>query len=556
MTKQLPPRPSLEQLRKQAKSFLKRQQAADSDALTRIRESHPHWKNQSEQQVAAAPFVLADAQLVIANEYGFASWSRLQSHVKTLEAASTAAKAVASLRDAAGRGDIAQLNALLDAHPDMIDERSGEGVRTALHQAVFGNSEAAVRLLLERGANPNIRCEGDNAFPLHFAVEKHRFPIIRLLVEYGAETIGEGDYHELGVIGWATAWDDIPANPEIVAYLLAHGARHNIFSAVAMGETKVIRELIARSPSDLEQRMNGTRMRRMPLHLAVVKNQSASLTTLLDLGANTESLDEAGFSALDQAAVDGRHDLAQILLERGAKLRLPAAIALHRTADIEPLLLRDPGTLKPGGRWGNLIVRASERAPGDVIETLVRNGASVNVHDDPKTSIDSTSGYTPLHAAAWYGNLSAIEVLMKHGADVRAREEKYHGTPAGWADYSGRKDARDLILCGSIDIIEAIQYGLIERVQTILEEDLASLNRPFGDYGLFPLFAEAWHTPLAYAATRGQEEIVRLLIERGADATFRSPQGETLGEIARKASHPEIALIFEGVPGRNEPEAC
>jgi ankyrin repeat protein len=53
------------------------------------------------------------------------------------------------------------------------------------------------------------------------------------------------------------------------------------------------------------------------------------VTMLLDLGANTESLDEAGFSALDLAALDGRHDLAQVLLERGAKVRLPAAVALH-----------------------------------------------------------------------------------------------------------------------------------------------------------------------------------------------------------------------------------
>src|SRR5262249_48359346 len=390
----------------------------------------------------------------------FASWSKLQSHVKTLEADRSTTEAVAALRDAAGKGDIARLNALLDAHPELIDERGGEGVRTALHHAVFGNSEAAVKLLLERGANPNIRCEGDNAYPLHFAVEKHHFPITRLLVEHGADTIGEGDYHELGVIGWATAWDYRQATPETVAYLLAHGARLNIFCAVAMGETEVIRELVARTPNDLEQRMNGTRMRSMPLHLAVMKNQPAALMTLLDLGANTESIDEARFSALDLAAFNGRQDLAQVLLERGAQVRLPAAVALQRTADVERLLRRDPGTLKPGGRWGNLIVRASERAPGDVIETLIRNGASVNLRDNPKTSIDWTSGYTPLHAAAWYGNVSAIDVLMKHGADVRAREEKYHGTPAGWADYAGHKGARDLILRGPIDIIEAIQYDM------------------------------------------------------------------------------------------------
>jgi ankyrin repeat protein len=552
MSRQLPPSPSLEQLKKQAKSLLKRQQAADSEALTRIRENHPRWRNLSEEQVSASPFALADVQLVIASEYGFASWSKLQSHVKTLEAAGSTAEAVASLRDAAGRGDLVRLNALLDAHPELIDERGGEGVRTPLHQAVFGNSEAAVKLLLDRGANPNICCEGDHAYPLHFAVEKHSLPIIRLLVEHGADTIGEGDYHELGVIGWATAWDYAQATPETVAYLLAHGARHNIFSAVAMGEAEVIRELVARTPSDLERRMNGTRMRSMPLHLAVMKNQPAALKTLLDLGADTESIDEARFSALDLASLRGRQDLAQVLLERGAQVRLPAAVALQRAADVERLLRRDPGTLKPGGRWGNLIVRASERAPGDVIETLIRNGASVNLRDNPKTSIDSTSGYTPLHAAAWYGNVSAIDVLMKHGADVRAREEKYHGTPAGWADYAGHKEARDLILRGPIDIIEAIQYDMAHRVKAVLEEDPAALNRTFGDYGLFPWDAEAWHTPLAYAVTRGREEIVRLLIERGAVETLRSPEGETLSEIAQRAGHREIALILDGAAGRDE----
>jgi hypothetical protein len=145
-----------------------------------------------------------------------------------------------------------------------------------------------------------------------------------------------------------------------------------------------------------------------------------------------------------------------------------------------------------------------------------------------------------------------IPVLLRHGADVRAREEKYHGTPAGWADYAGHKEARDLILRGPIDIIEAIQYGLIGRVQGVLEEDPVSLNRSFRDYGLFPWDAEAWHTPLAYAVTRGREEIVRLLIERGADATLRSPEGKTLSEIAQNAAHQVIALILDGAAGRGD----
>jgi ankyrin repeat protein len=544
MKRQLPPRPSLEQLKNQAKALLKAHRAAEPEALDRIRESHPHLRNISAAEIAKSKLTLADAQLVIANEYGFTTWARLKAHVAALRPGESVSEMVESLREAAGRGDLARLNELLDAHPELIDEPGGQGVRTALHQAVFGKSEAAVRLLLDRGANPNIRCEGDNAYPLHFAVEKNLVPVIHLLVEHGADTVGEGDYHELGVLGWATAWPDIPADPATVEYLLAHGARHNIFSAVAMGDVDAIRELVRRTPGDLERRMNGTKMRCMPLHLAVIKRQPASLVTLLDLGANTESIDEARLTALDRAALRGESDIARMLLERGAKIRLPAAFALGRTGDVERLLRRDPGALKPEGRWEKLIVRAAECASGEVIEALIAAGADVNISDNPQTSIDSTWGFTPLHCAGWYGNLSAIEVLMRHGAKVTARETKYHGTPAGWADYAGHKEARDLILRGPVDIIEAIQYEMTERVRKILDEDPGVLDRPFSEYGLFPLDAEAWYTPLAYAVARGQVEMARLLLGRGANPALRSPAGESLAAIAVRLGRSEIPAVL------------
>ena len=93
---------------------------------------------------------------------------------------------------------------------------------------------------------------------------------------------------------------------------------------------------------------------------------------------------------------------------------------------------------------------------------------------------------------------------------------------------------------------------MAQRVKAVLEEDPAALNRAFGDYGLFPWDAEAWHTPLAYAVTRGREEIVRVLIERGAVETLRSPEGDTLSEMAQKAGHREIARILEGAVGEDK----
>ena len=85
-----------------------------------------------------------------------------------------------------------------------------------------------------------------------------------------------------------------------------------------------------------------------------------------------------------------------------------------------------------------------------------------------------------------------------------------------------------------------------------MEEEPAALNRTFGEYGLFPWDAAGWHTPLAYAVTRGREEIARLLVERGADVTVRSSAGQTLSEIARKGGHTEMAAMLDGAAERGE----
>jgi ankyrin repeat protein len=548
MSKQLPARPHLEQLRKQAKVLLKGHKAADPHVLRLIQELHPRWKDADEAAVRDAKLLLADAQLLVAREYGFESWAKLKAEVlrrspepEALDAFRDAAK---ELRDAAGRGDLARMTALLDAHPEIIDDAGGQGVRTALHQAVFGRQKAAMRLLLERGADPNIRCEGDNAYPLHFAAEQQNLPLIRLLVEAGGDTVGEGDYHELGVLGWACGWPYVDTKPEVVEYLLAHGAQHNIFSATALGDVEAIRKLVTQSRENLNRRMDMGNRRRRPLHLAAINKQPQAVAALLDLGADKEALDEAGFTPLDQAALNGQTEIAQMLVEHGSKVRLPAALALGRGEDVARLVRRDPECLKEGGRWEKLIVRMAERSPGSVIEALIAAGADVNVRDEPKTAIDMTSGFTPLHSAAWYGNLSAADALLCHGANVRAREEKWHGTPAGWADYSRHTEVRDRILQGPIDIIETIQYRLPERTAEVLREDPGALERPFAEYGLYPTVAEGWFTPLAFAVSEGATQMVRFLLDNGADRAGRSPEDLSLVEMAEAKGYPEIAAML------------
>ena len=355
MSRALTSATTLDQLRREAKQWLKALRTGDSEARARLLRAHP----------GAPPDAgLRHVQHALAREFGFVSWARLK-------AAAPAANANALTREAPSResplqailaaanaGDVVRLTTLLDAHPDLVSERGTlpghTGLRTALHFGVA--HEPVVRLLLERGANPNVRDEGDVAYPLHFAAENQALPVIRLLLEHGADPIGTGDGHELDVIGWATCWDYVTVQPDVLAFLLAHGARHHLFSATAVGDVDAIRAAAAADPTSLARVMDRTNRRRTALHLAVVKRQPAALQALLALGADPEAKDQSGLTALDQAALAGEAALAEILMAHGAALGLPAAVALGRSDDLRRLLAADPGCLAPGARWGTLIV--------------------------------------------------------------------------------------------------------------------------------------------------------------------------------------------------------
>jgi hypothetical protein len=68
----LPARPSLESLRKHAKTLARKIAAGDADAIARVRAQLPKWE---------PPLSHRDAQLVLAREYGFAGWRELREEV-------------------------------------------------------------------------------------------------------------------------------------------------------------------------------------------------------------------------------------------------------------------------------------------------------------------------------------------------------------------------------------------------------------------------------------------------------------------------------------------
>ena len=75
MTQSLPANPSLEHLKKQAKSLLKHCNEGDADASNRVAAGHP-------KAIDLGQLKLADCQLVLAREYGFKEWSKLKKEVE------------------------------------------------------------------------------------------------------------------------------------------------------------------------------------------------------------------------------------------------------------------------------------------------------------------------------------------------------------------------------------------------------------------------------------------------------------------------------------------
>ena len=84
MFKQLPRKPHIDSLKKQARQLLKAHQSAQPDAATRIKAHFPRLSTASESAILEAEFSYQDAQYALAREYGFDDWSKLVMTVEIL----------------------------------------------------------------------------------------------------------------------------------------------------------------------------------------------------------------------------------------------------------------------------------------------------------------------------------------------------------------------------------------------------------------------------------------------------------------------------------------
>jgi ankyrin repeat protein len=349
-------------------------------------------------------------------------------------------QAIQAIMRAAQSGDLVSLRAGLDAHPEWIDALGGGFQKaTALHLAVLRNQHAAVRLLIKRGADLDIRDFPDNAAPLHFAAAHGDLETIRLLVEAGADVDGNGDDHGVGVLGWATCFREV--RQEVAAYLLEHGATLNLWTAIAIDRADELRAMVAADRSLLAARMTRNQHRRTPLHHAAFKDRPRMLRLLLELGADPKARDATGATALTTASEQGADpSLIAALLAAGIMPDLLTAVNMERYAEAEAMLRHDPARIGPDGADTIALHLAVSKRNLTAIRWLLAHGIDVNAR---RPMWDCH--HTALHMTVESGAIDIARLLLDAGADPNVRDDKFHSTALGWAEFFDRDEIAKLI---------------------------------------------------------------------------------------------------------------
>lgn len=147
----------------------------------------------------------------------------------------------------------------------------------------------------------------------------------------------------------------------------------------------------------------------------------------------------------------------------------------------------------------------------------------------------------PICACAKEGLLAEIQDLLSNGADPNTQDGR-GWCPLMWASAEGHKEIVDLLLehgadpnvvnyLGRSAIMYAANYGFCDITKALLEKGaIPNPSREFTD-----------HPPLSAAADKGHLEVVKLLVEHGANVKHKGKDNKTALDISMEAGHGEVA---------------
>lgn len=449
---ELPANASLDQLRRQAGELRRALAAGDAQARARVRAHHPGYAHAADATLAALQLTDLDAQLVLAREYGFSSWPRLQGHVEGPGGGEAEGQLVAAVNE----GDADRIRRLLAEHPGLaacLDEPLWSFDAPALVAAVGRGDRALVEVLLDAGADIDRRSDW---WAGGFGVLHHDAQLAPLLIERGATVDAHAAAH-LDMPGRLLELLDadaslvdtrgpdgmtplhMAATPEIAGLLLERGATidlrdldHGSTSAqyALVPRPDVCRFLVRRGAEpDL---LMACQLGDLEMAKAVLARDPQALDTRVGKGALTSGDSDGGHiyiytlgytrRPLELAASSGNPALLDYLLAHATPEQRLLLYCEQADGDAARALLAEHPDLVRNLRpeEASLIADAAWRRRTDAVALMLELGFGVDtrgIHDS-----------TPLDRAAIRGYLDAIDLLLRHGASLEARNE-FGGTP-------------------------------------------------------------------------------------------------------------------------------
>ncbi len=420
------------------------------------------------------------------------------------------------LADAARRQDGAGLRALLRDGAD-VDRPQGDGA-TALHWAAYRDDVDTVRLLIASGAavdpanalgvtpmwlaanngSPAVvdallaaGADPDAALPsgetpLMTASRTGSAAAVRALLARRADPHAREHEHGQTALMWAAA----QGHPEVVRLLLASGARVGDRSRVY---PQVVSSSGNADRSGVFEVMQGGYT---PLLFAARRGDVASARLLVAAGADVDRAAASGTSPLVVAAHSGHGALAAFLLDAGAD---PGAADAGYAALHAAVLRGDPQ-----------LVRALLAHGADPDAVLERGTPARRVSADWRLP-HSMIGATPLWVAARFREPAVLRILGEYGADASAALD---GETVVMAAIRGGSNRGRFGIAPPDAAVEARRT--LEAVAAALDAGAdADARNGIGD------------TALHLAASRGLDDIVALLAERGAGLDIGNDSGQT-----------------------------
>ncbi len=526
--------PDLDQLKRQAKQLFNAFKASDSAAVDEV---NAHYDN-----VQAETFALHDAQLVIARSYGFDSWPKLKAYVDGVT--------IRRLVEAVRAGHVERVRMMLKARPELADMTVSYGdEHRAIHYAVIHRRPEIARLLLQNGANARagIHPHRDATSAWTLAQERGYEEIVAIIEkEEQRRAKSIPDRATAPAAELADESDRTAVANGDLEWLRARLAEGNLTNrvrwrdggllTVAVRNNRIeVLQFLLESGFDPDERVSSGEgdwtaySQGHPLWYAAALGRQEMAALLLDCGANPNVHVDSSGSPVHSAYSHKQWQMVELLRGRGGIVTGDTAALYRQTELVRQMLIDDERGLLPQS------VKPSDKS---LAEELLRFGADGGATEIIRLSLERI-GWAR-HDPRWFRMLASPLSFWHHIPWLHAGNRDF--------DRQSYLECFRLIL-NACDVNVVGEFG-----RTILHE-IAAMGDWVSDdeaaaFGRAALAAGARmdrrdeilnSTPLGWACRWGRVELVRLLIEHGADPEENDAEAWARPRSwARKMGHNEI----------------